>query len=95
MAFRMATVMAVGFKIGITTPKKVCKGLQPSIMAASSMSSGIDLMNPQNMNTDRPEPNPRYSNTIPGGLFRWVILASLDIVNITIWKGTIMENTNM
>ena len=28
------------------------------------------------------------------GVFRWRVLAVLDRVNMTIWKGTTMENTH-
>ena len=55
----MAVEIIVGFKIGQTTLKKICSGLQPSIMAASSMAMGIDLTKPVNMNTARPAPKPR------------------------------------
>jgi hypothetical protein len=33
--------------------------LQPSIMAASSISRGMDFINPENMNTASPAPKPR------------------------------------
>ena len=55
----MATVIIVGFMIGISTPKKICGGLQPSIMAASSISSGMLLTNPVNIKIESPAPNPR------------------------------------
>ena len=42
-----------------TTEKKVRRGEQPSIMAASSISMGMDLTKPQNMNTASPAPKPR------------------------------------
>ena len=51
--------MRVGFKMGRTTRKKVWMGLQPSIMAASSMVMGMDFIKPQNMNTASPAPKPR------------------------------------
>ena len=51
--------MYVGFMIGSTTEKKVRSGVHPSIIAASSISNGMDFTNPQNMNTARPAPNPR------------------------------------
>ena len=62
--------MYVGFMIGITTLKNVLSGVHPSIIAASSTSKGMDLINPQNMNTARPVPNPRYTITIPHGVVR-------------------------
>jgi hypothetical protein len=34
-------------------------GLQPSIMAASSISRGMDFIKPENMNTASPAPKPR------------------------------------
>ena len=49
----------VGFMIGRTMPKKVRKGPQPSILAASSISSGMLLTKPQNMKTASPAPKPR------------------------------------
>ncbi len=45
--------------IGSTTEKKVRRGEQPSIMAASSISRGMDLTKPQNINTASPAPKPR------------------------------------
>ena len=39
--------------------KKVWMGVQPSIMAASSISRGIDFTKPVNINTESPAPNPR------------------------------------
>ena len=84
--------MQVGFKIGSTTLKNVCNGLHPSIMAASSISSGMPYTNPQNINTARPAPKPRYTGIIPTGLYKCNIFANFDNVNITIWNGTIIEN---
>ena len=49
----------VGLRIGQTTLKKICSGLQPSIMAASSISRGILFIKPVNMNTASPAPKPR------------------------------------
>ena len=40
-------------------PEKVCRGVQPSIMAASSYFQGMLFTKPQNMNTDSPAPKPR------------------------------------
>ena len=77
--------------IGNTTWKKVWIGVQPSIMAASSISNGMLFTNPQNINTASPAPNPRYTNIIPIGLLKCIMFASLDNGNITIWNGTIME----
>ena len=51
--------MSVGFSIGSTTEKNVRTGPQPSIAAASSISSGSDLMKPVNMKMARPAPKPR------------------------------------
>jgi len=59
MASRMATEIMVGLKMGNTMRKYVWMGLQPSIMAASSISSGMLLTKPQNMNTASPAPKPR------------------------------------
>ena len=59
IASRIPTDIMVGFRIWISIKKKVCSGLHPSIMAASSISTGIDFTNPQNINTARPAPNPR------------------------------------
>ena len=44
----MPTEMSVGLSIGSTTEKNVRTGPQPSIDAASSISSGSDLMKPVN-----------------------------------------------
>ena len=59
MAFKIATVTVVGFNMGNTTLKKVCRLLQPSIVAASSISRGIPFTKPVNINTLSPAPNPR------------------------------------
>ena len=40
MAFKIATVMAVGLSTGKTTEKNVRTGPQPSMQAASSISRG-------------------------------------------------------
>ena len=53
------TVMVVGFIRGKTTRKKVLMGPQPSIIAASSISMGMPLTKPLNINTLRPAPKPR------------------------------------
>ena len=95
MAFKIATVIAVGFRIGNTIPKKVCNGVQPSIIAASSISIGTDLMKPANIKMESPAPKPRYKIHIPKGFFKWKVSARLVMVNITIWNGTIMEKANI
>ena len=59
MVSRMAVEIMVGFRMGKTTLKKICSGLQPSIMAASSISMGTLFMKPVNMKTARPAPKPR------------------------------------
>ena len=59
MVSRIAVEIAVGLRIGKTILKKICSGLQPSIIAASSIASGTDFMKPVNMNTARPAPKPR------------------------------------
>ena len=59
MVSSMPTETMVGLSIGKTTRKKVRMGPQPSIIAASSISTGMDLTKPQNMNTARPAPKPR------------------------------------
>ena len=60
----MPTETMVGLRMGKTTEKKVRMGLQPSIMAASSISMGMDFIKPANMNTARPAPKPRYTMQI-------------------------------
>ena len=55
----MAVEIMVGLRMGKTTLKKIWIGLQPSIMAASSISMGTLFMKPVNMNTARPAPKPR------------------------------------
>ena len=45
--------------MGNTTEKNILSGEQPSMSAASSISIGIDLTKPQNMNTASPAPKPR------------------------------------
>ena len=95
MSFRFEPKKGQKFNIGRTIKKNVCNGLHPSIIAASSTSNGIDFINPLNINTDRPEPNPRYKAIIPIGFDKLNISASLTVGNITIWKGTIIENTNI
>lgn len=56
--FKAVEIM-VGFRMGNTTLKKIWMGLQPSIMAASSISMGTLFIKPVNMNTARPAPKPR------------------------------------
>ena len=85
-------MIVVGFIIGNTTWKKVWSGVHPSIIAASSISSGMLFTKPQNINTASPAPNPRYTRIIPMGLLKCIMFASFDRENITIWNGTIMEN---
>ena len=87
------TEMNVGFIMGSTTRKKVRSGPQPSMTAASSISSGMDFTKPENMNTARPAPKPRYTTGMVHGVSRCSLLAVRDRVNITIWNGTTMENT--
>ena len=90
----IATVIAVGFSTGSTILKNVWIGVQPSIIAASSREIGIALIKPANMNTDSPAPNPTYTKIIPTGFPRFNVSVTLDSVNITIWNGTIIANTN-
>ena len=59
MVCRMATDTMLGFIIGTTMVKNVRGTEAPSIMAASSISAGSDLITPVNMNTARPAPKPR------------------------------------
>ena len=59
MVSKMAVEIIVGFKIGQTTLKKIWIGLQPSIIAASSIAIGMDFTKPVNMNTASPAPKPR------------------------------------
>ena len=59
MVSRIAVEIIVGFRIGNTILKKICSGLQPSIIAASSIAIGTDFIKPVNMNTARPAPKPR------------------------------------
>ena len=80
----METVIAIGFSNGKTIKKNVFTGVHPSIIAASSISIGIDLTKPLNIKTDNPEPNPRYITIIPIGLSKLNIFATLLIGNITI-----------
>ena len=67
--------------------------LIPSIIASSSLSSGIPLMNPANMNIESPAPKPSY-HTIPDGLFKWSISASSDMENIIVWNEIIIKRAN-
>lgn len=66
----------------------------PSIMAASSISEGIDLITPVKMNTGNPAPNPRYTSHMPHGVLRSNVSVSLLRGNMTIWKGTTMLAIN-
>ena len=77
--------------MGSTTRKKVRTGLQPSMAAASSISSGMDLTKPVNMNSASPAPKPRYTTGMVKGVFRYRVSAVRDRVYMTIWKGTTME----
>ena len=58
MAFRMMTVTNMGLSMGMMILKKICGRLQPSMVAASSSSKGMDFMNPWNMKTASGAPNP-------------------------------------
>src|SRR5690606_10482531 len=91
----IATVIAIGFRLGKITLKNISIGPPPSIITASSISSGIDFTKPLNKNTERPEPKPRYISKSPTGLSNPRTFAVFVIVNITIWNGTTIENTNM
>ena len=42
-----------------------------------------------------PAPKPRYTIIIPTGFDKCRIFANFDSVNITIWKGTIIENRHI
>ena len=90
----MHTEISVGFNIGMITEKKVLIGLHPSIIAASSISSGIDFINPVNINTASPAPKPRYIIHIRNGVSRSSLSAVDDRVNMSIWNGTTIEKTN-
>lgn len=65
MAFRMITVTKIGLKIGSMILKNVCGLVQPSMVAASSSSSGMDLINPWNMKMASGAPKPMYATIIP------------------------------
>ena len=73
------TEMKVGFIMGRTTRKKVRSGPQPSITAASSISSGIVLTNPENMNTASPAPKPRYTIGIVHGVFNPILAKAIEV----------------
>ena len=62
--------------------------------AASSISIGIDLAKPTNIKIARPAPKPKYTTGIVHGVLSWSLSAVLERVNITIWKGTTIENTH-
>ena len=85
--------MSVGLSMGSTTEKNVRSGPQPSIAAASSISSGMLLTKPENINNASPAPKPRYITGIVHGAFSFSVSAAFARLNMTIWKGTIMENT--
>ena len=51
-------------------------------------------MKPEKIKTDSPAPNPRYSKIMPTGLARCSESAIFTVGNITIWKGTTIENTS-
>ena len=76
------------------TIKNVLIGPHPSIAAASSISSGKPFINPVNINTAIPAPNPKYIIGIDQGVLSPNESAVFDNVNITIWNGTTIENTN-
>jgi len=80
--------------MGSTTEKNVRSGVQPSIMAASSISMGIDFTKPENIKTARPAPKPRYTMMMPHGVPSPRRSAVSESVNMTIWNGTTMENTH-
>ena len=60
--------------------------------AASSISLGSPLTKPRNMKMARPAPKPRYTMGMVKGVFSFSLSAVKVRVNMTIWKGTIMEN---
>ena len=74
--------------------KKVRTGPHPSMAAASSISRGMDLTKPTNMKMASPAPKPRYTIGMVQGVLSFRTSAVLESVNITIWKGTTMENTH-
>ena len=85
-------LLDLGFSIGRTTMKKVRTGPHPSMAAASSISNGRPLTKPTNIKMARPAPKPRYTTGMVQGVFSFNLSAVKVSVNITIWKGTIMEN---
>lgn len=87
----MPTEMSVGLSMGRTTRKKVRMGPQPSMEAASSISSGMDLTKPTNMKMARPAPKPRYTTGMVHGVLSANESAVLERVNMTIWNGTTIE----
>ena len=91
---RIATEIRLGRMIGSTIWKKILGTDAPSIIADSSSSDGMPLTTPVKMNTAKPAPKPRYTIHRPHGVFRPIMSASLESVNMTIWNGTIMLNRN-
>ena len=80
--------------IGSTIEKNVRSGVHPSIIAASSISTGIDLTKPVNMNTASPAPKPKYTMMMPHGVLRPSLSEVRARVNMTIWNGTTIEKTH-
>jgi hypothetical protein len=56
--FMMTTVALTGSSNGNTTWRKVCGIVHPSMVAASSKSTGMDFTNPWYMNIAMPTPRP-------------------------------------
>ena len=86
--------MYVGFMIGSTTEKKVRSGVHPSIIAASSISSGMDFVKSAEhehcKTCTKSEVNDDDSLKVYEALYGQLPAYK---VNITIWNGTTMENT--
>ena len=77
--------------MGSTTWKKVRRGPAPSTSAASSISIGIDFTNPENMNTAKPAPKPKYTIIKVHGELSLSTSAVRESVAITTWNGTTIE----
>ena len=88
----IATVTQVGFITGRTTLKNVWIGVQPSIMAASSISIGMDFYKTAEHKYRKSCSISKINDNQSPRSIQFQDVCDLERVNITIWNGTTMEN---
>ena len=83
--FVIVMVAVMGFSMGSTIRKKVCREPHPSMAAASSISIGILFTNPWYKKIAILTPRPAYTNDKPTSEF--LIFSA----SVTLYSGIIME----